>query len=637
MFYPRASRNDLARFASYRTGFVETSQPSQRLLWLRKQLARRAAPLVIVCFVMLLAVPALFVGELADDHVQALVLQGSHALPGYTQPWWQLFRFADPRINKQLMAEGSLPWWTDPQLKISFFRPLSALTHELDHVLWPHSTVLMHAQSLVFLALLLLAASMFYREVFIVRSAAGLALLLYAFDNTRILPIAWLANRNTLIACALSALALALHFRHATSRSARWASPLLFGLGLLASEGAMATLGYLAAAALFLDGAPLRQRWLRLLPYAAVAIAYLCLSRALGYGVAYSGEYLDPLNDLLHYAIAFPGRVFALMGAEVAAAGAELWSAYDIMLPGLSLLIGAYVLAVCVFFGWVLWPLVRRSPSARFFLVGALLALPPSAATSPHGRTLTWVSIGVMGLLAEYITQLDTRKTLQRVMTVVIVTVHLVLSPLTIPGGCKGIADVESRWERADRAVTRFRTPAQRTVVYVNPPQDPMVVFTRAIEAERSAQDPLVQRWLYSGFTPLTLHRIDARTLDVEAHTGFVREPTERLFRGDQHRFQIGQRVELPGFSAQIMALTKDQRPERVRFEFEHSLEDPSYLWLEWRDDDFAPFEAPAIGSYRELPAADFAETMLGPDHPLTRMLASRRGRLPDPSYGRNL
>jgi hypothetical protein len=147
------------------------------------------------------------------------------------------------------------------------------------------------------------------------------------------------------------------------------------------------------------------------------------------------------------------------------------------------------------------------------------------------------------------------------------------------------------------------------------------------MQAERGDAPPLVQRWLYSGFAQLTLQRVDARTLDVQAPSGFVREQTERLFRGDAHPLQLGQRIELAGFRAQILALTADHLPKRVRFVFDRPLEDPSYLWLAWRDDDFAPFEPPPPGEVRTLTGADFASTMLGPDHPVTRLLARRRSQ----------
>jgi hypothetical protein len=228
-----------------------------------------------------------------------------------------------------------------------------------------------------------------------------------------------------------------------------------------------------------------------------------------------------------------------------------------------------------------------------------------------------------MGLIAEYLIEHERNRTLHRITAVSLVIVHMILSPLTIPGGIAAVAGIEERWERADRAIARYRTPGQDTVVYLNPPQDPLVVFTPALQAERGGE-VVVQRWLYSGFSPLNVTRTADRCLEIEVAAGFVREETERLFRGDAHRFAVGQRIDLPGLRVEILRLTGDARPERVRFTFDRSLDDPRYLWLEWRDDDFVPYQPPRLGDGQSFAANDFAEAMFGPEHPLTRMLARR-------------
>lgn len=601
--------------------------------------ARRDYAWFIIALSVAIASPALTVGKLADDHIQALLLTHSRALAGYSQPWWRLFDFARPDVNRQLMADGVLPWWTDPELKISFFRPLSALTHWLDYRLWPDSTRQMHAQNLAWLALLLFCSARLYEGVLGRGVAAFFALLMYALDNTRILPITWIASRNTLIACAFSILSIHWFLRPPTGRFARWASPLALAVALLGAEGALATLAYLAAAALFpsnpegQSAAPLA-RVVRLWPHALVLAIYLTTSQLLRYGVAFSGEYLNPLHEPLSYLRALPGRLLALLGAEFAAVGAEFWTAYDLFLPGLSQVVACYIALACLGLFWLVRPLLARSASARFFLCGALLSLPLAAATSPHGRTLSWAAIGAMGLFAEYITSLDLRRpNLQRLAIAGIVFVHVFISPLTIPGGCRALRLVQDRWEASDRAIQRHSDADARlhTVVYVNPPQDPMVMFTPAIRAGRG-EPPLAQRRLYAGFSELRLERRDSRSLELSAKDGFSREPTERLPRGDEHRLKLGERISLPGMQAQVLELTSDHRPKRVRFEFDRALDDPGFLWLVWRDGDFQRFELPAAGRAQTIPATDAASALLGVEHPFTKWLTKRHaapGRTP--------
>src|SRR5262245_30845303 len=115
---------------------------------LRILLERPRAPLAIGALAVLLCAPALAVGLVADDFIHGLVLRGSRALPAYAHGWGRLFDFASPDQNPALFADGMLAWWSDPQFKLAFFRPLSALSHVLDYALWPDAPALMHAHNL---------------------------------------------------------------------------------------------------------------------------------------------------------------------------------------------------------------------------------------------------------------------------------------------------------------------------------------------------------------------------------------------------------------------------------------------------------------------------------------------------------
>jgi hypothetical protein len=72
--------------------------------------------------------------------------------------------------------------------------------------------------------------------------------------------------------------------------------------------------------------------------------------------------------------------------------------------------------------------------------------------------------------------------------------------------------------------------------------------------------------------------------------------------------------------------LTDDGRPQRVRFELERALEDPSYVWLVWRDQGFVPFTPPPLHGALTIPRVDFARMLLGRQHPVTRALDRLRG-----------
>jgi hypothetical protein len=595
------------------------------------------APWAICAFAVLLTSPALLVGLCGDDFIHGLILTGSREVAAYAgQPWTRLFEFASPSKNPALLADGILGWWADPAFKLSFFRPLSALTHVLDYALWPKSPLLMHAHNLAFFVLVLVVVFRLYSEVLTARWAAVLALFFYAVDPTRAITITWIANRNALIACALSSYAVLLHVRAIKEqRNPGWASALCFAAGMLAGEGAIGAGAYLAAAELFFARDSFRRRALRLAPYALIALGCLATARSLGYGVAGSGEYLDPIGNSAAYLRALPSRALALLGAELAFFNAEWWNAYDLLLPGSRKLFIVVASSALLFWAWAFAPLLRRSASARFFCCGGLLALLPAAATFPNGRTLGWVSIGVMGLAAEYVadyalgpTGSRTQRAFAHVTAAFILLLHGVSGTLALPGGCWALHDVNVMLERANSAVPRDASIRARSVVFVNAPQDPTVTFELPTRAFRGVPRPHAQRVLATGMSDLTITRVDARTLEIEPSDGFVHEQTERVVRGARP-FRLGERIALPGLEVEITALTRDARPQRARFHFERALEDPSYLWLAWRNEGFAPFQPPATGTIR-LARADFATMLLGAGHPVTQLLSRARAILQD-------
>ena len=123
---------------------------------LQALLAHPWAPLALVLLSLVLALPALTGGWSADDFVHQMVLQGGHDL-GPRRPLLDLFTFLEPGTwNAALAERGLLPWSSDPESRISFFRPVAAATHWLDSKLWPGSAPLQHAHSLLWWGLALL-------------------------------------------------------------------------------------------------------------------------------------------------------------------------------------------------------------------------------------------------------------------------------------------------------------------------------------------------------------------------------------------------------------------------------------------------------------------------------------------------
>jgi hypothetical protein len=73
--------------------------------------------------------------------------------------------------------------------------------------------------------------------------------------------------------------------------------------------------------------------------------------------------------------------------------------------------------------------------------------------------------------------------------------------------------------------------------------------------------------------------------------------------RGPAHPLTVGQRVRLPGMTAQVQRMDRRGFPVEVAFKFDVPLEDASlrWLWWDWDRDIYASFEVPALGETARL------------------------------------
>lgn len=78
-----------------------------------------------------------------DDFAQVAMLDGAY--PVERAPW-DLFSFTKGEAeNVALMSRGSLPWWSDPQLRLTALRPLASLLLSFDRAVFDSVPWAMHA------------------------------------------------------------------------------------------------------------------------------------------------------------------------------------------------------------------------------------------------------------------------------------------------------------------------------------------------------------------------------------------------------------------------------------------------------------------------------------------------------------
>jgi hypothetical protein len=267
----------------------------------------------------------------------------------------------------------------------------------------------------------------------------------------------------------------------------------------------------------------------------------------------------------------------------------------------------------------LLIPLLKRDAVARFWAVGMILALPPICATFPDNRLLLFVGLGAMGLLAQFLTSWFGQaawlpssrlwRGLAHVFVFLLVTIHCIVAPVTLP--FSSTSNARTAKVLAEDPLMNLpdeEDMAEKTLVFVNPPIPYLVGRTALIRAEYGRAAPDHIRILASDMTPqLDMTRIDEHSLELQPEGGFIASNLDTVFRGSAHPMHVGQRVELSDMTVEVLSLTEDQRPLRVRFTFRQPLEDPSLLFLEWHDQKFVRFDLPRIGESVQLPWASFS------------------------------
>jgi hypothetical protein len=577
----------------------------------RAWLADRRSTRWLVFLGALLTTPSLRLGFIADDYLHAIVLRHL-PVPMPQRGPFDLFRFAtgDPAMARVMMERGQILWTSDVHGRFSFFRPLSAATHVLDYALWPGSPWLMHAQSIAWYALALLAAAGFYRRFVGATWVAGLALFLYAVDHTHAPAVGWIAARNSLIALTLGLPVLTLHdrWRRDGWSVGAWAAPLLLGVALFAGESATAIVAYLVAYEVHLQRGAWREKVRAMLVYAPVIAVWRGVYTLFGHGVSGSGLYLDPARTPLAYLRALPSRLPALLLGEIALPPSDFSILYEYIGPSVARWACAASVLVLALLAAAMAPVWKRDPVARFFATGLVLAALPVCAAFPSDRLLLYVGLGVCGLVAQRLALPG--GTGAGVAVAFLALIHVVVSPLMMIGG-SSTATYEYSSELADRTIPKDPGVANRTVVLVDPPNDSFAVSLWMMRTARGEPFPAHLRVLASVTSEVTVTREDARSLRVRPANGFVEHEAERMLSDPERPLAKGAVVALAGMSVTVTDATPDQRPAEALFRFDVPLEDPSLVWLRWTRDGYAPWEVPAVGASETLPAYDFRRAVL--------------------------
>jgi hypothetical protein len=575
---------------------------------LKDWLDRPGVLIILPVIALLLTLPSLFIGFTTDDHYFKMLFQDCPGLPELDQSKFSTFQFFedDPKLRQMRLERGLLPWWANEHGRLSFMRPLTSLTHWIDWQLFGNKAWLMHLNSVLMYAAVVLAVTLLYRRLHQPLWVAGLAALFYAVDDAHGMPVGWISNRNALLTTLFSVLVLIFHDRW---RRDHWKpGPFLacisLGLGLLSGEAGVAVGGYLFAYALLLDKSSLIRRFLALAPYGVIVVIWRVAYRAYGFGAYGSATYVDPVSETGLFLSNTLKHIPILLGGQFALPDSSLW----IFAPPLIALIWLILaIAIMLLIAVLLLPSIRHHRLARFWLLGMLLSLLPSCATVPQDRLLIMSGLGGMGLLAIFFQDMLEKPAwlpqsgpwfrIARIAAPLWVIIHLLLSPLLLTANAVMPGQLEKSARRAVDSLPSHPEIAEETLIIVHNLSDVMAV---GIPIYRSSlQQPVPKHtWLLSaGNQGVEVSRPDSQTLIVVPDGGFLTKPWAQIYQSpEKFPMKVGEQTVLSGMVAEIMEMDKGGRPAVVKYTFTKILEDPTLHWVVWNDIDYVPFLLPQVG-----------------------------------------
>jgi hypothetical protein len=558
-----------------------------------------------------LAAPSLFIGFHLDDFLGRYVydssLEGADRLYRVLDGGYALAKGNPAETHWQIEA-GYAPWWTYDRLLLRCLRPIGILMH-FDFRLWPSNAFLMHAHNIAWLAALVLVATRLYRGV-LGTLVGGLAALLFALDHSHGFIVGFICNRHALLAGVFGFACLDFAFRSRAGNAPKGAAffgPAAYLLALFSSESALAAFGYLVAYTVFVEQGSPAKRLKSFAPYLAATLIYRAVYNLGGYGGRGSGLYIDPARDPAHFLTALLERGPVLVLAEFFHPPAEFY----VLLPhawsrvhlGFAWL---FVIASCVAFA----PLVRRDRVARFWALGMAISLVPAASTYPHNRQLLYPSLGAMGLVAQlwHVYAVELKGAAHSAMTkfcgglgAVVFFNHLVLSPIYAPVATCSVLFTSPIKRGAQKVGDEI---ADRDAVFMTAPDYFAVKIVQL--GRRIDRLPLARRWraLSFGPQPVSVTRVDDRTLSLDYEGGILSTPFMELYRDRRLRMEPGDTVMLEGLRILVTGVTQDGRANRAEFRFDTPLEDRQFAFYYWAEDGFRHFVPPPVGGLTHLPGA---------------------------------
>lgn len=583
-----------------------------------KRTAPWAAAALLIVLGMSLHLPSARWGFLWDDFLHQGVLRYGEMIPEVSPLNLYDYR-ALPRPGETLGDLGIFPWWTSGDFRVRFFRPVTSASIFLDHLLYGDRASGYHVTNILLFGLLLTLAWLLYRNLGCGRAAATWALAFLALEDIHVLPVGWIANRNSLLANIFTVATLLGVDRHRRtgSKTALAASVLFFLLACGSKETALITAALVGLYLLFMDSPPgeetfagsirrvlgSRVMWL----FALAAGLYVAGYALTGHG-ANTALYSIPWQERGAFAV----RIISFLPLAAASLFFGLSTDLVYAMPHLARNLALAAFPAVVLLVVVMGKELRSSRPAGFAAGWVLVALAPAAGVPTSDRLLIDAAPGSALLLGLFVDSLlagagaartHRRGRLALCLLLVFLGPLLALPMTWIRGNNFFHLAATDRSVIAGAEIEPGKG-ARRQVFLLNPPSS-VLALTMLPTWTVLHDDPGLSFYpLQMARRPWEWRRDGARSLVVSfGPPPLLSHRYELLFRTSPDPPPVGTVFETSAFRVTVLEVS-GKHIGRIRMDFHRDIDDPSHRFLFWRDEALRRISPPAIGGSASFEAS---------------------------------
>ena len=516
-------------------------------------------------------------GFMFDDYAQQEMLK----LIRNNQREMNIFNFiTTPEEVNYYTQMTVIPWWTSPNWRVKYFRPVATFIHLIDYSLWGSNPLPYHIHNVIWYSILVILIYVFYYLFCNHLAMAFCGALVFALEPCHYMTVRWLASRNDIICATFLVSSFICYLRFSEYEKPLYGFLSIFSylLALLTKEIAF----LFPVLIVFYDWIRykrfkemVRCQWKVYLSLIIINSIYFAFYRAYDYGSYWYGE--TSLRDyLLEFLKAASLYLISLFyGGVIAALSPDIFSRYWLIITVLLLFL--------FYIGYFIWKQRGRHPEISLFTLWVFLLLPFIIVPPINDRLLLIPSIGYAYLVALAIFKLG-----KKGIALFFIATGLLFPPITniIQAHVYDEA-VQSNYERLYSALDEIVThkTSQNRLFLINFPRVGLAgenYMYLALYLNLSYHYPQWKVPLYplSVFDDkVSIELLDDHHMKIFHPTRFYFETnTEKLFSLDR-TFSQGETFILPDLRITIDEM-EGERVKSIEVKFAESIDYPFYYFL---------------------------------------------------------